>query len=202
MRNHYLRTLIGPAAAAEQQAAYGRSRLPSAADALMELGEEEQAFIHRRDSFYLGSIGEDGWPYVQHRGGPPGFLQVVTPRVLAFGDYTGNRQLITAGNVRARQQVALFLMDYPARERLKVIGHAEILAKADDPELAARLPAPAGGEIERIFRIEVAAYDWNCPKYITPRYTAAEVDELVAPLRARIAELERAVRSPASKLSL
>lgn len=194
MRNHYLRTVLSPAAVAEQVRSYGHSRVPVEPDPVMELGPEERAFIAARDSFYLASVTPDGWPYVQHRGGPAGFLQVLSGTELAFADYNGNRQLVSTGNVRAERRVALFLMDYAARERLKILGTAQVLGRDEEPSLTARLPVPARAVAERVFRIRVVGFDWNCPKYITPRFTAEQVSEAVAPLRARIAELERSWR--------
>lgn len=195
MRNEFLRTLATPSVQAEQVRSYGRSRVPAPGALTQLLGEDEHAFIAARDSFYLSSINEDGWPYIQHRGGPKGFVRVINGTQLVFGDYTGNRQLISAGNIQSRHRVALFFMDYPARERLKIIGHAEVLMPADAGDLIAKLSVPKGAAIERIFRIDVVGFDWNCPKYITPRFTAKEVEEAVAPLKERIEELESALNS-------
>ena len=160
------------------------------------LGEEEARFIAERDSFYLGSVGESGWPYVQHRGGPKGFLKILDPATLAFADYRGNRQLISTGNVQAADKVALFLMDYKNRERLKILGHARV---EDVRANAARAEWLAQGDTvakaERIVIIDVVSYDWNCPKYITPRYSIGEVEEVVGPLKSRIADLEAQLRS-------
>ncbi len=195
MRNEFLRILATPAAQAEQLRSYGRSRVPAGGSVTRLLGDEEKAFVTVRDSFYLASVNEDGWPYVQHRGGPKGFVRVLSDTQLVFGDYTGNRQLISAGNIRIKKRVALFFMDYAARERLKIIGHAEVLMPDEAVELIASLSVPNGAAIERIFRIEVLGFDWNCPKYITPRYTVPEIEEAMAPLRARITELEAALAS-------
>lgn len=154
--------------------------------------ENEAAFIAERDSFYLASVSQSGWPYVQHRGGPPGFLHVIGEHELAFADLKGNRQLLTTGNLAASDRVALFLIDYPQRARLKILGHARTVDARTDPALADRVsPSPElRPRVERVFVVDVVGLDWNCPAYITPRYTAAEVDEVVAPLRDRIAELE------------
>ena len=160
------------------------------------LTPDEVAFIESRDSFYLSSVSETGWPYMQHRGGPPGFLRATGPATLAFADYKGNRQLLTTGNLATNDRVCLFLMDYPQRTRLKLLGRARVLDARTHPELTAQLAAPEAQRlVERLFLIEVASYDWNCPKYITPRYTAAEVAEAVAPLKQRIAELESQLRN-------
>ena len=193
MRNEFLRTLATPAVQAEQLRSYGRTRVPAGETVTQLPGEEEKAFVAARDSFYLASVNEDGWPYIQHRGGPKGFVRIMNDTQLVFGDYTGNRQLISAGNVRTEKKVALFFMDYAARERLKIIGHAEVLMPDEAGGLIASLSVPKGAAIERIFRIEVRGFDWNCPKYITPRYTISEIEEATAPLRARIAELESAL---------
>lgn len=155
------------------------------------LGPQEIEFIATRDSFYMGSVSESGWPYVQHRGGAPGFLCCVGPNVLAFADYKGNRQLLTTGNLAANDRVALFLMDYRRRTRLKILGHGRVVDAREHRDLLARLaPLKIRGKVERLFTIDVVAFDWNCPQYITARYTLAEVEEAVAPLKARIAALE------------
>ncbi len=160
------------------------------------LTPDEVAFIESRDSFYLSSVSETGWPYVQHRGGPPGFLRATGPSTVAFADYKGNRQLLTTGNLAKNDRVCLFLMDYPQRARLKILGHARVLDARVHPGLTAQLAAPESQRlVERLFLIDVVSYDWNCPKYITPRYTAAEVSEAVAPLKQRIAELEAQLRN-------
>jgi predicted pyridoxine 5'-phosphate oxidase superfamily flavin-nucleotide-binding protein len=128
---------------------------------------------------------------MQHRGGKPGFLHVVNPTTLAFADYRGNRQMLSTGNVQVNDRVCLFLMDYPQRTRLKILGHARVEDARQHPELVAKFSTPDVLRIvERVFIIEVISFDWNCPKYITPRYTAVEVEAAVAPLRQRIAELE------------
>lgn len=192
MTHKYLELAFTPAVLAAQQHAYGRAAKPHADGERDELGPAEREFIAARDSFYLGSVNADGWPYIQHRGGPPGFLHVVDERTLAFADLRGNRQLVTTGNVAGNARVALFLMDYPQRARLKVWGEARVLDAAAHPEWVARLSKGAGrSPIERVFVIEVHAFDWNCPQHITPRYSEAEVREVIAPLRERIAELER-----------
>jgi predicted pyridoxine 5'-phosphate oxidase superfamily flavin-nucleotide-binding protein len=155
------------------------------------LTEDEIHFVEARDSFYLATVSESGWPYMQHRGGSPGFLHVLSPVALAFADYRGNRQMLSTGNLAVNDRVCLFLMDYPQRARLKIIGHARVEDARRHPELVARIATPDVRRIvERVFFIEVVSFDWNCQKYITPRYTAAEVEKAVRPLRARIAELE------------
>ena len=145
-----------------------------------------------RDSFYMATTNSDGWPYLQHRGGPAGFLRVLGPHQLGFADFKGTRQLLSTGNLDGNDPVALFLMDYPNRERLKILGHAKVLDAREHPTLADQLtPTPElRSKIERIFLIEVVSFDWNCPQYITPRFTEAEVETHIAPLKARIAKLE------------
>ncbi len=152
------------------------------------LGPAEAAFVSARDGFYLGSVSESGWPYVQFRGGPKGFLRPLDDRTLAFADFRGNRQHLTAGNVSRDDRVALFLMDYAHRRRLKVLGR---LAWVDDPALAASVALPGyAAKVERVARIEVVAFDWNCPQHIPVRLGEAELAAAAAPLHRRIAELE------------
>lgn len=202
MPRQFLRTMISSAARAAQQHYYGRSnRDYGGSTEVDELGADEAAFLLGRDSFYLATVTADGWPYVQHRGGPVGFLTVPTPRHLAFADYGGNRQLISTGNITAGNaagggRVCLFAMDYAARTRLKVLGTAEVLDARVHPDLVAST-APAGGHaaaVERVVRITVQAFDWNCPKFITPRYTEAEVAAITASLAERIEVLELELR--------
>jgi predicted pyridoxine 5'-phosphate oxidase superfamily flavin-nucleotide-binding protein len=206
MTQHYLHRHLTPAVGEAQLLAYGQSQGVPPAPEPDPLGAREIAFITARDSFYLASLTEAGAPYLQHRGGPVGFLKVLDAHTLGFADYGGNRQLLTAGHLRRDRRVALFLMDYPARRRLKIDGEAEVVALQDDPHLLELLgahepEAGAAGEVERLFRIKVDAFDWNCPQFITPRYTEAELEERERPLRQRIAELEaelRGLRRPPS----
>ncbi|MFP5077059.1 pyridoxamine 5'-phosphate oxidase family protein [Rhizobium sp. YIM 134829] len=153
--------------------------------------ESEVGFIATRDSFYMASVSETGWPYVQHRGGRAGFLKVVDPQTLAFADYRGNRQYISAGNLAANDRACLFLMDYPRRARLKIYAHVERLRLEEDSALT-ELVTDAGykGRAERIFRLRLEAFDWNCPQHIVPRYTEQEVEQAVLPLRERLQQLE------------
>jgi predicted pyridoxine 5'-phosphate oxidase superfamily flavin-nucleotide-binding protein len=153
--------------------------------------ESEAAFIAQRDSFYIATVSETGWPYVQHRGGPPGFLKLIDERTLAFADYRGNRQYISTGNVGANGRVSLFLMDYPNRARLKIYAEAEIVDLEAEPDLAAAVADPGyRGRAERIYRLRLAAFDWNCPQHITPRFTERELAEALQPMRDRLARLE------------
>ena len=200
MAHQFLSTNFTADVLRAQETFYGRAQKVPPAPGPDELGAQEEVFIQRRDSFYLASVNSDGWPYIQHRGGPRGFLKALVGHTLAFADFSGNRQLLTTGNVAANDRVALFLMDYPRRERLKIIGHAEVQAAKDHSTLATEL-APDGvpaKKIERIVRIRVTGYDWNCPQYITPRFTADEVAQAAAPLQKRIAELEAALAAAKS----
>ncbi len=165
---------------------------PGAVDRVSEaFTPNEVAFIAERDSFYMASVSQTGWPYVQHRGGPPGFLKVLDETTLAFADYAGNRQYISTGNLDADDRVALILVDYPRRARLKILAHAERLALDAEPDLLARVSVPGyRARPERIFRLRLAAFDWNCPQHIVPRFTEAEIARAVAPLRDRLAALE------------
>jgi uncharacterized protein len=178
-----------------QEQYFGNSqRIPDAPER-DALTDDEAQFIQSRDSFYMATVTEKDWPYMQHRGGPPGFLQVVSPTQLAFADYKGNRQMLSTGNLAANDRVCLFLMDYPQRTRLKLLGHARVEDARKHPELVAQLADPALQRIvERFFFIDVISFDWNCSKYITPRWTAAEVEAAVAPLRQCIAELEARIK--------
>jgi len=179
-----------------QEHYYGASQRITSAPERDTLTEDEAGFIQSRDSFYMATVSETGWPYMQHRGGKPGFLRVLSPTQLAFADYKGNRQMLSTGNLAANDRVTLFLMDYPQRTRLKILGHARIEDARQHPELVAQLAEPDVQRIvERLFFVDVVSFDWNCPKYITPRYTAAEVEEAVAPLRRRIAELEAKLKT-------
>jgi predicted pyridoxine 5'-phosphate oxidase superfamily flavin-nucleotide-binding protein len=154
-------------------------------------GAAEAAFIADRDSFYMASISESGWPYVQHRGGPPGFLKLLDDTTLAFPDFRGNRQYISLGNTTADGRVAIFMMDYARRRRLKLFARIEARNLAADPDLRATLDlAGYRAVIERAFVLRMEAFDWNCPQHITPRFTAAEVSAATMPLTARLAELE------------
>ena len=189
MAKKYLEVTVTPAVAEAQKRYFGRSPRVEAGSDRDSLGPDEIAFISARDSFYMATVSETGWPYLQHRGGQPGFLRVVDSQTLAFADYKGNRQLLSTGNIAVNDRVSLFLMDYPRRERLKILGHARVADASS--ELVEQLVEPnAGPSVERLFFIDVISFDWNCPKYITPRYTKAEVEEVISPLKSRIAELE------------
>lgn len=169
------------------QTAYGsrehNERLQTVAGPNDRLGPKEAGYIAERDTFYLATVGESGWPYVQHRGGPKGFLKVISPEQLAYADFRGNTQLISVGNVAVDDRCSLILMDYPNRRRLKILGHMRVQdAATTTPELLQQVqPDAYRGRVERVVVIDVAAFDWNCPQHITRRYTEEEFAALQVP---------------------
>jgi uncharacterized protein len=193
MTSHFLNVVSTPAVKAAQTANGSRAAYATrdGATELDQLAENEAAFIATRDSFYIASVSETGWPYIQHRGGAPGFVKVLSPTQIAFADFRGNRQYVTTGNVSKDDRVALFFMDYPQQARLKLLGHMRTVDLSAEPELAAQLIHPTyRAKVERAFVITVEAFDWNCPQHITPRYTLEELEPALGSLKARIAELE------------
>lgn len=191
MPYHFLEVAVTPSVRAAQanmgvdQIWLGADNRPSDT-----LTEDEIALIASRDSFYMASVSETGWPYVQHRGGKAG-LKIVDQRTLAFADYLGNRQYISAGNFAANDRACLFLMDYVRRARLKIFAYVERLALDADQELTELVSDPTyKGRAERIFRFRLEAFDWNCPQHIIPRYTEQQVEQAVAPLREQLQRLE------------
>jgi uncharacterized protein len=156
----------------------------------------ETAFIAERDSLYMATVSESGWPYVQHRGGPPGFVRVLDDRTLAIPDFRGNRQYISTGNLATDDRAALILMDYPHRRRLKLYAHVEAKDLAD--ELA--LPGYRA-KVERGLIIHLAAFDWNCPQHIVPRFSEAELEPALQPFRARLEALEEENKALRAKLA-
>ena len=162
------------------------------------LGKVEMAFIQARDSFYMATVSETEWPYIQHRGGPAGFVRVLDEKTLGFSDYRGNRQYVSLGNLSRNNRVALFFMDYPDQARLKLLGRGRAVELDEEPELAAKLAIPSyKAKVERFFLISIEAFDWNCTQHIVPRFTAAEVSAAIAPLQQRIRELEKLVERQA-----
>ena len=187
-----MQIVLTPAVQAAQEHYFGKHQTVVDASERDAFTAEEATFIAACDSFYMATTNADGWPYLQHRGGPAGFLKVLGPHQLGFADFKGNRQMLTTGNLNGDDRVALFLMDYPNRERLKILGHARVLDAREHPALTGQLTPTSGlrDKIERLFLIETVSFDWNCPQYITPRVTEAEIEKHLAPLKARIAELE------------
>jgi len=182
------------------QSIYGsrekNSRFELAEDARNRLTEFEIAFIGERDSFYQATVSESGWPYIQHRGGPMGFLRVLDDRTIGFADFRGNVQYLSVGNLSANDRISLILMDYPNRQRLKIWGRARIVHETDDSDLMLKLTLPDyKAKVERGIIIHIEALDWNCPQHITPRYTKAEVESLISPLLDEIQELKAQITS-------
>jgi hypothetical protein len=150
----------------------------------------------------MATASESGWPYVQHRGGPPGFIRILDEKSLAIPDFHGNRQYISAGNLADDDRAALILMDYPNRRRLKLYAHVEARDLEKDSELAADLALPGyRAKVERGLIIHLAAFDWNCPQHITPRFSEAELAPALAPIRARLEALETENQALRAKLA-
>lgn len=169
---------------------HGYARMERGPDVHDKLGPDEIEFLGLRDSFYMASVGETGWPYVQHRGGPAGFVRVLDDKTIGFADFSGNRQYISVGNVMKDDRVALFFMDYRNQARLKILGHAQ-LVPVEDAKTLERLAVPGyRARVERGFLVRIEGFDWNCPQHITPRFTLPEIEEATAPLHRRIKELE------------
>lgn len=161
------------------------------------LGAAEAEFIHARDSFYQATVGENGWPYVQHRGGAAGFIKVLGERTLGYADFRGNRQYISVGNINADERISLIFMDYANQRRLKIWGRAKVVHESENAELIAALENPDyRARIERALVIHVEAYEWNCPQHITRRFTEAEVREFLEPLMAENEQLKARISIP------
>lgn len=187
------------------QARYGSREANSAFelvdDPRQEMTGREMAFIAARDSFYQATVNEDGWPYVQHRGGPAGFLQALDSHTLGYADFSGNRQYLSVGNLNANNRISLFLMDYPNRRRLKIWGTTRIIHADDHPEMLARLELPNyRAPVERGILIRVEAWDWNCPKHITPRYSEPELSGRLAELQQQVAQLQTQLKEQERQL--
>jgi hypothetical protein len=167
----------------EAQTQYGSrkaySKMEQSGDRYV-LTETEIPFIEGRDSFYMATVGENGWPYVQFRGGPKGFLKILDNMTLGIADFRGNRQYISVGNINSSKKATLFLIDYPSKQRLKIWAEAEVLETNENPELLAKLSLPDYEEaIERLIIFKVQAYDWNCHQHITPRFTEEEIKQWI-----------------------
>lgn len=188
----FLDVAVTPAVRAVQQelgVAHMRENFQGARD-FDRFTEQEAGFIAERDSFYIATTSETGWPYVQHRGGPLGFLKVLDDQTLAFADYRGNMQYLSAGNLSVNDKACLFLMDYPRRTRLKIYVHADVLPLVADAALTAAVLQGAPPRAERIIRLRLQNFDWNCPQYIVPRFTEAQLAHALNPIRERLAALE------------
>ena len=198
MAQNYVHTLFTDAARAMQAADGSRgsyARMEEGASGEPDaISDKEAEFIAARDSFYLASVTSEGWPYMQHRGGPAGFLKVLPGNRLGFADYRGNRQHVSTTNLIAEPRVSLFLMDYPNRRRLKILGRARIVLAEDDPELVASLmPEGYKALAERAYIIDLVGFDWNCPQHITPRFTEAELAQAIRPLTTELNQLRSEV---------
>jgi len=165
------------------------------------LTENEIAFIAGRDSFYMATMGESGFPYIQHRGGPKGFIKVLDAKRIGFIDFKGNMQYVSVGNIAGNNKVALIMVDYPSRTRLKIYARAEITELDDDPALYELLDlSEYKFRPERMMILHIEAYDWNCPQHITPRYTVEEIEEAFAEQKNYTSKLEAEIISLKQKL--
>ncbi len=160
------------------------------ADSSVGLGPNESAFLATRDSFYMASVSETGWPYVQHRGGPRGFVRILDEMTIGFADFTGNRQYISVGNFMRDDRVSLIFMDYANKARLKFYGRVKLIDADDIETLEKLVVSDYRARIERGFVIAVEAFDWNCPQHIVPRFTIEDIQPAITQLKQRIAELE------------
>jgi predicted pyridoxine 5'-phosphate oxidase superfamily flavin-nucleotide-binding protein len=161
----------------------GNRHFELADEARNELTDAEITFIQARDSFYQATVSENGWPYLQHRGGPIGFLKVLDARTIGFADFRGNRQYLSVGNINANERISMILMDYPWRRRLKLWGRARIVHESEQPDIIAAVGNSAyRAHIERAMVIHVEAFDWNCPQHITPRFSEEEIRAYIAPI--------------------
>ncbi len=197
MPRAYAQIAFTPTVRALQERAGSRNayaRMESTADRHVGLGESEIEFIEQRDSFYQATVGETGWPYVQFRGGPTGFLKVLDANTIGYADFRGNLQYISVGNLSQDERVSLILMDYANRVRLKLFGRAKLVTADDDPDLVARLVVPGyRAVVQRGVVITVEGFDWNCPQHITPRFTEDEIRLATAPLTDEIARLRKEI---------
>lgn len=194
MPHHFAEIAFTPTVRKMQEEFGSRSSYARMADAPgainHRLTEREASFIAARDSFYMATVSETGWPYIQHRGGPTGFVRVLDERTIGFADFRGNRQYVSVGNLMTDDRVSLFFMDYPNKTRLKLLGHARFIGLDDQDELS-RLEMPDyRARVERGVVIKVEGFDWNCPQHITERYSPDEISEITGPLMRRIADLE------------
>lgn len=171
-------------------------------DVNRQMGDREIDFISERDSFYLASVSETGWPYVQHRGGPAGFVRVLDNQTIGYSDFAGNRQYVSFGNVCNNDRVSLIFMDYRNRQRLKVLGRIRLIAEGDSELLDQLRVQDYRVRIERSFQIAIEAFDWNCPKYITKRYTEFEMTQLTNDLKDENAALRNKYQVDAAREQL
>lgn len=194
MARNYRHTLFNDAVKVLQERHGSRAaylKMDAGADGTPDtLTAKELGYIALRDSFYMASVNADGWPYMQHRGGPAGFLRHIEGNRIGFADYRGNKQYISTANLAGNDRVSLFLMDYPNKDRLKLVGHAHSIELADDPALVTSLmPEGYRAAPERAFLIDVIGWEWNCSQHITPRFTEAEISAAIQPMAAELNQL-------------
>ena len=194
MARNYRHTMFSDAIKAVQERHGSRAayiKMDADADGTPDaLTAKEIGYIALRDSFYMASVTAHGWPYMQHRGGPAGFLRHLGGNRIGFADYRGNKQYISTANLAGDDRVSLFLMDYPNKDRLKLVGHAHSVELADDPALVTSLmPAGYRATPERAFLIDVIGWEWNCSQHITPRFTEAEISAAIQPMAAELGQL-------------
>ncbi|MBW8297206.1 pyridoxamine 5'-phosphate oxidase family protein [Sphingopyxis sp.] len=194
MARNYRHTLFNDAVKVLQERHGSRAaylKMDAGADGTPDtLTDKELGYIALRDSFYMASVNADGWPYMQHRGGPAGFLRHIEGNRIGFADYRGNKQYISTANLAGNDRVSLFLMDYPNKDRLKLVGNAHSIELADDPALVTSLMSEGYRAVpERAFLIDVIGWEWNCSQHITPRFTEAEISAAIQPMAAEINQL-------------
>ena len=194
MAQNYRHTLFNDAVKALQERHGSRAaylKMDAGADGTPDaLTAKELDYIALRDSFYMASVTPDGWPYMQHRGGPAGFLRHIAGNRIGFADYRGNKQYISTANLAGNDRVSLFLMDYPNKDRLKLVGHAHSIELADDPSLVtSMMPEGYRAVPERAFLIDVIGWEWNCSQHIKPRFTEAEISAAIQPMAAELNQL-------------
>ncbi|MEM6306153.1 MAG: pyridoxamine 5'-phosphate oxidase family protein [Pseudomonadota bacterium] len=199
---NYADLMFTKAVQAEQEAEGSKGLYDSryAAKGEEALGADERAFLESRTSIYIASVNAEGWPYVQHRGGPAGFIKVLDDHTIGFADYRGNRQLITKGNLNGDDRVSIFAMDYPRKSRLKLQGHATLEHMRDRQDLVERMHTMGQGRVERFMTIRIAAFDWNCPQFITPRFDTAEITKMVGPELERLEQENAALKAKLAAL--
>ena len=193
MGHKFAEIMFTAAVKSEQERSGSRrsyARMEQGDDHHDRLGANEAAFIAERDSFYMATVNDAGWPYIQHRGGPVGFVRVIDEKTIGFADFSGNRQFVSVGNLQDDDRVSLFFMDYPNQTRLKLLGRARLISSAETKVFAQLQVSNYRARIERGMIVTVEGFDWNCPQHITPRFTKAQVLTMVGPLKDRIVELE------------
>ena len=206
MTNSFGSLVFTPAVKALQERYGSRrqyERLERLGDMRGGLGPEEKEYLRERDTFYMASLGESGWPYVQHRGGPKGFLRVIDDTTLAFADFRGNKQYISTGNLLTDNRVALILVDYPRQLRLKLLGRVEIFEGEKAKDWLPKVRDPEYGAVtERVYVIRIEAFDWNCQQHIIPRYTQEEIRDVLEPIEKQMQELQKENEELRKRLAL